>query len=149
MHARSANAKAKQDDAREKGGQGQAWDEADIAGPASNISHARVQRETLVVANLCSGQTFGEAAVVDPHGHMLNTVMTDTRVEVLVVDKERLLAPEVEAQFVSHTVRCLRENLALNNPSEACVIEMRHQERTWARERARVISKLREEIKEW
>ena len=103
----------------------------------------------MVVANLCSGQTFGEAAVVDPHGHMLNTVMTDTRVELLVVDKERLLSPEVEAQFVSHTVRCLRENLALNNPSEACVIEMRHQERMWARERAQVISKLREEIKEW
>ena len=98
------------------------------------------RRKAITIAILCSGQVFGEAAVVDPHGRCPNAVVADTRVDVLMIDKSRLL--ELEAPFVIPTVRFLKESLALNNPSAPKVVEMWDGRRKWQHERVEVMKRI-------
>ena len=98
------------------------------------------RRKAITIAVLCSGQVFGEAAVIDPFGLCPNAVIADTRVDILMIDKSRLA--ELDAQFANPTVRCLRESLTLNNPSSLRVVEMWTGRRKWQQQRAGVMKKI-------
>jgi len=109
---------------------------------AENVTQGSYSITTtpFVVGLLCTGQVFGELAILDPGTSSPVDIMTLTNVELYVLDASKLIA--LGARFNAEMMNALNDSMNLHNPAAEKVDHYFRVKYKWEREKKRVISSL-------
>ena len=109
---------------------------------AENVTQGSYSITTspFVVGLLCTGQVFGELAILDPGTASPVDIMTLTNVELYVLDAAKLIT--LGARFNSDMMTALNESMNLHNPAAEKVDHYFRVKFKWEREKKRVLSSL-------